>query len=173
MNSSRLTMTLCTSILVSLASLFTSMARADLAEGKNALLVNFGVTPGGAALGLDFENGFNRTFGLGGYFRIDPDDQTNHRNGITTIGGFIRPHFSRQQWDLYVSPGFGIVFLKPGDGSSTQTLLGPSWAIGLLYEFTGAVSFGLESMNYYSWLGKDAYRGELQNDLMAKFRFIF
>ncbi len=173
MTSSRLIYAVITSILISLTTLMTSAAHADLAEGKNALLVNFGFTHGGAALGLDFENGFNRTFGLGGYFRIDPDDQTLGARGITTVGAFIRPHFSRQQWDLYVSPGFGILFVKPTDNSGSQTLLGPSWAIGLLYDFTPAISFGAESMSFASWFGKDVYRGYLQTDLMAKFRFIF
>ncbi len=163
---------LLTALFLTFSSLIFSVAFADLPLGKNALLVNFGVAKGGPALGLDFEHGYDHTYGIGGYFRINPDDKDNNANGLTAVGAFVRPHFSRQAWDLYVSPGFGLIFYKPVNDSS-QTLMGPSLAIGLLYEFSPAVSFGAETMTFASWIGKNAYRGHLEDDLMAKFRFIF
>lgn len=153
--------------------LHPNIASAEFAEGKNALLVNFGFTRGGMALGLDYEYGAHRTFGLGGYFRMYPDHRDPNADGITTIGGFIRPHFNRQAWDLYFSPGFGMISVDPASGADEETLIGPSLAIGLLYEFSPAISFGVEQMNLYSWFGENDYRGGVSEEFLAKFRFIF
>ena len=159
---------------VVLASLLTSaVASADFEEGKSALLVNFGVTKGGAAMGLDYEFGYARTYGLGAYFRMYPKDNSVGAPGMTALGAFIRPHFNRQNWDFYLSPGFGFVAYQGANNTPDATLLGPSLALGLLYDFNNKISFGVEETNLYSWMGKDRYRGHLSNDLMAKFRVIF
>lgn len=155
---------------------FASAAHAEFEEGKNSMLFAFGFTEGGLGLGFDFEHGYHRTFGIGGYFRMYPDSNSNPTaDGITTVGAFIRPHFSRQAWDFYLSPGFGMISIDPASANrDDETLLGPSFAIGLLYEFTPQVSFGVEQMSLYSWFGEENYRGSVTvDDFMAKFRFIF
>lgn len=149
-----------------------SAAYAEFTEGNSALLVNFGFTRGGMALGLDYEYGYHRTYGIGGYFRMYPDDDDPASDGLTTFGAFIRPHFNRQAWNFYVSPGFGFISYEPRN-ESDETLLGPSLAIGLLYEFNSKVSFGIEQMMLASWFGEDRYRGVVSEELLAKFRFIF
>jgi hypothetical protein len=165
------------SLVIAAAALMTICANtafADFEEGKHALLVNFGYTRGGMGLGLDYENGIHRTFGVGGYFRMYPDNDDPAAAGITAIGAFIRPHFNRQAWDFYVSPGFGMISYEPAGNGNDETLLGPSFALGLLYEFTSAISFGVEQMSLYNWFGEEDYRGNVSYDeLMAKFRFIF
>jgi hypothetical protein len=151
-----------------------SRSHAEFGVGQNAIQVNIGFTRGGMGLGLDYEYGKTRTFGIGGYLRIYPDDTNPHADGITTIGAFIRPHFNRQNWDFYLSPGFGLISYKPvTPGLSDETLLGPSLGLGLLYEFTPQVAFGIEQMTLSSWLGKDLYRGQISQEIMVKFRFIF
>ena len=152
----------------------TSVAFAEFNENNNALLFNLGFTRGGMAVGVDFEHGARKTYGLGGYFRMYPDNTSPVADGITTFGGFIRPHFNRQAWDFYVSPGFGLISYKPAAaGKSDETLFGPSFAIGLLYELNPKMSFGAEEMSIYSWFGEHDYRGPLDQSLLAKFRFIF
>lgn len=147
-------------------------AYAELAPDSHSVQVNFGFSRGGTAIGADYEYGYDRTFGIGGYFRMLPDDRDNGANGVTAFGAFIRPHFNRQNWDLYVSPGFGMVAYEPV-GRDDENLLGPTLAIGLLYEFNPKMSFGVEQMNFYSWFGDDDYSGELaESVLMAKFRFV-
>ncbi len=160
--------------LISFAITFSaSLSFAEFAEGKNALLANFGFTEGGMALGLDYEHAYDRTYSLGGYFRMYPDSTSPSAPGITAVGAFIRPHFNRQSWDFYLSPGFGFISYDPAGNASSETLIGPSFATGLLYEFSPIMSFGCELMNLYSWFGEDDYRGNVSEEFMAKFRFIF
>lgn len=149
-------------------------AWAEFTEGSHAVQFNFGFTKGGTALGADYEFGFDRTFGIGGYVRMYPDSSSNpESDGLTAMGVFVRPHFNRQSWDFYVSPGFGMISYEP-QRVSDETLLGPSFAIGLLYEFNSKMSFGVEEMRMYSWFGEEDYRGEVsQSAFMGKFRFIF
>jgi opacity protein-like surface antigen len=164
-------------VLALITTLTCLSARADFPEGRNALLVNFGFAKGGPALGIDYEYGFAKTYGLGGYFRIDPSSKNPAEDGLTTFGAFIRPHFSRQNWDFYLSPGFGFLSYKEISGANNDendyTMMGPSLGIGLLYEFTTNLSVGAEQMSYYGWFGKSTHIGFEAQDLMAKFRFIF
>ncbi|OFZ11896.1 MAG: hypothetical protein A2Z20_03085 [Bdellovibrionales bacterium RBG_16_40_8] len=162
-------------IAISLMLTFSvSVAFAEFNQGANAFLFNFGFTRGGMSLGVDYENAIHRTFSVGGYFRTYPDSTNPSANGLTTVGAFIRPHFNRQAWDLYLSPGFGIISLKPSaSGASDETLMGPSFAIGLLYEFNPKLAIGIEEMTLYSWFGENDYRGFLSRELMGKVRFVY
>src|SRR6185437_1598894 len=122
--------------------------------------------------------GYDRTYSVGGYLRVIPDSTSNNalQNGVTTFGVFVRPHFSRANWDFYVSPGFGLVsekyVLAGANNTSTYTMLGPSFAVGLLYEFSPNMSVGAEEMAIYGWFNSTA-GGAASEDLTAKFRFIF
>ncbi len=143
-------------------------------EGHNAINADLGFSKGGADLGFDYEYGYDRTYSVGGYLRVIPDSTSNDalQNGVTTFGVFVRPHFSRANWDFYVSPGFGLISEKYVVNSSTYTMLGPSFAVGLLYELNPNMSVGAEEMAVYGWFNSTA--GGLTNeDLTAKFRFIF
>src|SRR6185437_1113876 len=161
-------------IVVVVVAFFPGFARADMPQGRNALLANLGFSRGGTDLGLDYEYGYARTYGLGGYFRIDPDGTNPKTDGITAFGVFIRPHFSRQNWDFYVSPGFGLISYKAQVAStSSYTYIGPELGIGLLYELSPNLSAGVEQSTYYGWFGKADYRGLQETDLAAKLRFIF
>jgi hypothetical protein len=163
-----------------IASLMTVSAMAQETANfgaEHALLVNVGFSEGGMALGADYENGISRTFGLGGYLRLYPDNDDNKVNTAATInafGVFIRPHFTRQQWDLYVSPGFGVVQYenKRTNPDIDETTLGPVLMTGLLYQFSGAMAFGVEHMSIYAWM-EEEIRGKVSDELLAKFRFSF
>lgn len=143
-------------------------------EGHNAINADLAFSKGGADLGLDYEYGYDRTYSVGGYLRVIPDSTSNVslQNGVTTFGVFVRPHFSRANWDFYVSPGFGLISEKYVANSSTYTMLGPSFAVGLLYELSPNMSVGAEEMSVYGWFNSTA-GGLASQDLTAKFRFIF
>lgn len=167
-------------ILSALLSLAPFVAHADFAQGSNALLANFGFNAAGVLIGFDYEHGYDRTYGLGGYFRMYPEKEKTSGNhqysqaGVTAVGGFIRPHFNRQNWDFYVSPGFGFFsYDKAGSAVDAESLMGPSLGIGLLYEITANISFGIEDFMIVGWFGEDAYRGVASEEITAKFRFIF
>jgi hypothetical protein len=156
-----------------LAFLASSLSYANFDEGKSALLVNFGFTQGGMALGLDYEYGADSTYGLGAYFRMYPQDD-NVATGVTALGAFIRPHFNRQAWDFYLSPGFGFFEVEPATpNGESESMIGPSLALGLLYELNSQISVGIEQMSFTGWFGEDQYRGQRYEETLAKFRFIF
>jgi len=158
-------------LLAAIVLLGSIYAHADFDVGKKAFLVNLGFTRGGMALGADYEYGADRSFGLGGYFRTYPKDKLLNGNGLTAVGAFIRPHFNRQSWDFYVSPGFGIISYQPAREASAS-LFGPSMAIGLLYELKPNMSLGIENMFLASWFGENAHRGALSEEILLKFRLI-
>lgn len=152
------------------------IAHANFDQGKSALLVNFGFTQGGMAMGLDYEYGAENTYGIGGYFRMYPEDDKSpdYASGLTAVGAFIRPHFNRQNWDFYLSPGFGFFEIEPGaPGSDSESMIGPSLGLGLLYDVNPQVAFGIEQMSFIGWFGEDNYRGQVSQETLAKFRFIF
>lgn len=132
---------------------------------------NFGFTEGGFALGADYEYAADPTFGIGGYTRFYKKDSELPKTtpGYFTFGAFIRPHFNRKNWDLYVSPGFGVISI---DGTTDKTTVGPSLAIGLLYQVQSQIAIGVENMKHYVWFSED-YRGLVVNDFMIKAEISF
>ncbi len=137
------------------------------------VLMAIGVNTGGFSLGADYEYQGSNSFGLGGYTRFYQKDSTapGTSAGYFTFGAFIRPHFYKKGWDLYVSPGFGVVNIDATSGKS-ETSMGPSLALGLMYQLQNQIAFGVENMKTYSWFNED-YRGLLINDFMIRARMSF
>jgi hypothetical protein len=46
------------------------------------------------------------------------------------------------------------------DSNSDETVIGPSLAMGLLYQYSDKLAFGAENMKMYSWTGK-TYKGAI------------
>lgn len=89
------------------------------------------------------------------------------------FGGFVRPHFNRQNWDFSVAPGFGIAQIDPAGDGDDETMLGPVLLVNLLYEFNRNMAFGIEHSTIHGWFGEDQYAGGILEELHAKFRFAF
>jgi len=149
-------------------------AQSDFGFSRHSVYGAVGFTAGGVALGADYEYNSSRSFGIGGYVRMYQKDDENpgQSSGLTTFGGFIRPHFTKKDWDLYVSPGLGIMSIDAVGTGDDSTTLGASLAIGLLYDINGKASIGAESMSHHVWFEED-YRGQILEDLMVKFRMAF
>lgn len=162
--------------LMLLTVLISSWASAEigdlsLSRNQNAILVNASFAGGGFSLGADFEHQLS-SFGIGGYARFyqEDDEAPGTSPGVFSFGAFVRPHFYRRAWDLYVSPAFGVHMVESGD--EDDTAIGPGLMLGLLYQFTGNMSFGMEYIGLYGWFTED-YRTRIVDDLAAKFRFSF
>lgn len=152
-----------------------AFAQSDFGLAKHSIYGAFGFTPGGMALGADYEYLGLRDFGIGGYVRIyQKDDETpNTDHGYTTFGAFIRPHFTKKSWDFYVSPGIAIVNIDAlNDPPGDTTSLGASFALGLMYEITNSAALGVENMGTWVWFDED-WRGQRIDDLMLRFRLSF
>ncbi len=175
----RLTNLIYTSLCVMIFGLFAlpSVGYAGgIPLGQSAINADLGFALGGADLGADYEYGYSMNYSVGAYLRDIPDSTgSTMASGLTTFGAFIRPHFSKANWDFYVSPGFGLVSYKRVNSSANTnnyTLFGPSFAVGLLYELTPNMSVGAEDMSIYGWWNSNV-SGLLNEDLTAKFRYIF
>ncbi|MCA9423358.1 MAG: outer membrane beta-barrel protein, partial [Nitrospira sp.] len=151
-----------------------SEARGIFAASPHSLYINFGLARGGMALGADYEYAIAEAHGIGGFLRFydDDDDRGSSGDGLMTFGMFIRPHFQKQNWDFYLSPGFGVQSIKATGSREDKTTMGPSLAIGLLYEIQSQISIGIENMRHYVWF-EDDYRGLFLDDFMFKFRMRF
>ena len=101
------------------------------------------------------------------------DDKANSA-GVTAFGAFVRPHFVRKAWDLYLAPGFGVAMI---DGTNTtfgdETGLGPSLDLGLMYQMSDNIAAGVELFQHHVWFGSD-WQGHTSISLYsAKFRLGF
>ena len=134
-------------------------------------MVAGGFTRGGFALGVDYENAYHRTYGIGGYLRMYGDNDDRGQKEITAFGAFIRPHFTRQAWDFYVSPGFG--FFQTEVGNDNESMIGPVLLLGLMYQLNYDVAIGVEQTSIYGWFGEDALVGQVSDELLVKFRYSF
>jgi hypothetical protein len=138
-------------------------------RGLHSVYGNVGFTEGGFGLGADYEYAAASTFGIGGYTRFYKKDE-KRAPGYFMFGAFIRPHFHRKQWDFYISPGVGVMSIDANNDD--ETTLGPSLALGLLYEVNSQIAVGIENMKHYVWFSDD-YRGLNVDDFMIKGRVSF
>jgi hypothetical protein len=148
------------------ASVFAESAKES---HKNSIYGKTGFSAGGLALGGAWEHNYNRTLSLGGYLHIQPkDDKSAFGTGITALGGFVGAHFFKRNWDFYIQPGFGMVmadFL-----TKKETALGPSLNMGIKYQYSKSLAFGMERSTFYGWFASD-YKGFITDVLLATVHF--
>jgi len=155
--------------------IFAALATTDaFALDDSSIYVNTGFNSGGLAFGVDYETQSMQSFGLGGFARYSQKNKDKFAHGALSIGGFARPHFMvKDRWDLYVSPGVAIAII---DNYSTngddETVFGPVYALGALFQTTPNVSMGLEDYHHFFWTG-DKFRGGGIHEIMFKLRYIF
>ncbi len=137
---------------------------------SHTVYASLGFWNGGFSFGGDYEHPSHRTFGVGGQIRYYSKDNDRGMPSLFVVGGFVRPHFNRRQWDFYVSPGFNLMMI---DGNNTdETVLGPSLTLGLLYQIKRNMAVGMDQTNLVGWFNDD-YRGQILQDLMMKLRLSF
>ena len=165
-------------IVLSSIGFISAPAMAEYSEStfskyEHAAWLALGFTQGGLSLGADYEYAADRTYGVGGLIRMynKDSDAPGTADGVMVIGAFIRPHFHRRAWDLYVTPGFGIINIDSVNGDDTTTL-GPFMSYGVLYQMTPSVAVGMENMLTYVWFDEDT-RGPVMEDIMMRARFSF
>ncbi len=153
-----------------LSTLLFALPSVSHGLSNSSAYLNLGFDRGGLAFGGEFEYARDRIYGMGAFARIYSKDEDRGANGVFAFGGFVRPHFQRGPWDLYVSPGVAVLFID-GVGFD-ETTIGPMLNIGLLYLVTNSMSVGLENTQMYSWFGKES-KGPVTNDLQFKLRYQF
>lgn len=140
---------------------------------KHTISGNLGWGNHNFIFGADYENAFDRNYGLGGLMRIySKVDSSRGNPGMFLIGGFIRPHFTRGPWDLSVAPGLGLTFINAAGNTSSTTSFGPNLSIMLMYQLKNNLALGVEYFSLFDWTTAD-YRGVLSQDMTVKIRFFF
>ena len=154
-------------------------ADASITGTKHMVYASMGITSGGLALGAEYENNFERTFGLGGQVRFHSKEDNRGlagAPGMLSVGGFIRPHFTRGPWDLGVAPGFALFFINTPSNAllnrDNYTGFGPTISVTVMYQLKQNFALGAEQFMGYDWSG-GVYRGIPFNDVMVKGRFHF
>ena len=150
---------------------------APVYESTTTMLNNIGVAisfPNSPAIGIDYERRVQSALGIGGYFKFyaKDDSATKPHNGFLALGAQASAHYDSGPWDLFISPGFGIVAVDAVGTSKNKTTFGPRLATGVLYQLTPMFALGFEHSFYYAWFDKDI-GGELTTDLAVKGRFTF
>ncbi|MEO0336056.1 MAG: outer membrane beta-barrel protein [Pseudomonadota bacterium] len=133
---------------------------------------SIGFTEGGLALGGDYEYAADRTFGIGGLTRFYQEDEDRGAPGIFLFGGYVRPHFHRRSWDLFLTAGMAIISIDDEARDEEATSLGPVFGVGVLYQVTKVAAIGVESLASYIWFDED-FRGQVMEDVMFRVRFSF
>lgn len=167
-------------LLTSTVTFAQNSADTSITSTKHMVYAAAGITPGGLALAAEYENNFERTFGLGGMVRFYSKDDNRGlvgTPGLLAIGGFIRPHFTRGPWDFAVAPGFSLFFISGPRGAlgtniPDQTGIGPTLTLSVMYQLKQNFALGAEQFMGYDWSG-GTYRGQPFNDVMIKTRFHF
>lgn len=140
--------------------------------GGSAVYVDAGFSKGGLSFGADYENLSAQPFGLGGFARLSQKDKDKGAPGVFALGAFARPHFTKDRWDMYVSPGAGIAIIDSVGTADDETVFGPSVSIGILFQTTPNVALGLEDFHFFSWTGDD-WKGMALQEIMFKGRYSF
>jgi len=162
-------------LLTSSVAFAQNSADTSITSTKHMVYAAAGISPGGLALSAEYENNFDRTFGLGGQVRFHSKDDNRGlvgSPGLLAIGGFIRPHFTRGPWDFAVAPGFSLFFIQGPNRVPNQTGVGPTLTISVMYQIKQNIALGAEQFMGYDWSG-GTYRGIPFNDVMVKGRFHF
>jgi hypothetical protein len=131
-----------------------------------------GFTEGGLSLGGDYEYAADRTFGVGGLTRFYQSDKDQGAAGIFLFGGYVRPHFHRRAWDLFLTAGLAVINIDDEAEDEKSTTLGPVFGVGALYQISKVMAVGVESMGTYVWFDKN-FRGKVMDDVMLRVRFSF
>lgn len=130
-------------------------------------------TKGGFALGGDYEMGYHRTFGVGGYARIYSKDDTLSQHGMIAAGAFVRPHFHRGSWDVHFTGAMTIQSISAAKNTfSDETAIGPAIGWGMFYHLKDELSLGLEHLSHYGWFASK-FKGLTMTDLAFKMRYSF
>lgn len=142
-------------------------------EGGQYIHGALGFGEGGLALGADYEMGLEANLGVGGLVRYYSGMNTTEGSAprIFFAGGFVRPHWNRNKWDFYFSPGLGfsLVKLSTSTISDDESLLTPITSIGTSWAFSDSMSIGVEMTTIYG-ITSDAWRGPISQDFMAKLK---
>lgn len=129
-------------------------------------------------LGVDYELRTRRGLGYGGYFRYyttaDRIAQIREALNVMALGGFVRAYLKQNDFDFYISPGFGIASGEIQVGSAIGKLgflFTPSVALGFLFHISEVYSVGFENLKIIALSGDVG--GTVVDDFMIKGNMTF
>lgn len=148
--------------LLVLVTMFSVSAFAQYSSSYHSAEISgkFGMTSGAINLGVDYVQP-KGDYGFGGYlFMQTAKDRNNFPlvSGVTAFGAMIKLVLvEKNSIKAYVAPGVGIAMVKDGSTNdlgrkSDETVIGPTFKIGVQFIQRGGFSIGLEKMQFSNWL---------------------
>ncbi|SMF81194.1 hypothetical protein [Pseudobacteriovorax antillogorgiicola] len=129
--------------------------------------LKLGIGPGGLIVGGEFIMKDTPAEGFGGYFSMHSKDEDDGAPGLTALGATFKLSQRFGPYEVYLSPGIGIVNYDFGDDD--DLLIGPRLAIGLHAELDANLGLGFENQKLYSYMGER--EGLLDDSFLLTVRF--
>ncbi len=130
-------------------------------SSPNQLSASLGLVAGAINLGVTYVKPAP-DYGLGGYFFYQTSKDKNNLplvNQVTALGALVNVNaIDNRSVRAYLAPGFGLALVKDGSinlntlKKSDETLVGPSFKIGVQLKTSGNFMIGLERMQFVNWL---------------------
>jgi hypothetical protein len=147
----------------------------------NEVTANLGFDMGAVNIGATYVKP-NGDFGFGGYFMYQSSkdkDNATVVTGVTALGALIKVTLvDNHRVRAYVAPGFGIAMLKDGSidrngKKSDETLISPTFKMGVQLKVSPTCSVGLERMDFTNWLNDSVnnFTGPEYYSVAASFEF--
>ena len=132
----------------------------SLSHNETEISGKFGMVSGAINLGVDYVK-TKGDYGFGGYFFMQSSKEQSGTmlvNGVTAFGAMVKLVLvEKNTIQAYIAPGVGIAMIKDGSingvgRKSDETVIGPTFKIGVQFIKTKGFSIGLERMQFANWL---------------------
>ncbi len=141
------------------------------ASSNSTVHAKLGFQSSAPNLGADYETRSN-SVGFGGYFFMQTEKEKSGVHQVMAFGAFLPVHLlDDAQVDAYVGPGFGLAMIKGFTGGTDETIIGPSWKVGILYKAASNVEVGLETFEVFNWFNEKVGNQGPVTSLTAAFHF--
>lgn len=125
------------------------------------IMVKSGFGRGGLAFGGEYILPETTEEALTLYLSIHSKKESESVAGLKTVGAAARISHQLGAYEVFISPGFGVIDYDLGD--EEELLLGPKLSYGFQAELNAGMYLGLEVEKLYSWIGE---KTGLMSDVM-------
>ena len=137
------------------------------AQGGQDVVAKLGIDRGGLTIGGEYVIRDTQAEGFAGYFSMHSKDEDKGAPGLTAIGGAFRLAQTFGPYELFLSPGLGVVSYD--FAGEDDLLIGPKVSYGLHAELDPNLALGFENQKLYSWMGE--VKGQLADTFLLTVKF--
>ncbi len=135
--------------------------------GQN-LGFKLGIGRGGLILGGEYEVVDTSLESFIGFVSIHSKDSEKGAPGLLSFGGAFKLRFIQGPYEVYVSPGLGVI--NYDSGSDDDMLMGPRLSLGVNAKLDQYMALGFENEKLYSWIGE--VEGPISDAFLLTFQYV-